>query len=65
MKSDNSLICIIDKQSNKLSHRQKQRVKKRLLKSKRFKENAKTLLKKKINVGEEQIQPKNVCALFI
>lgn len=64
MKSANLLVCIIAKESNKLSHRQKQRAKNRLLKNKQFKENAKKLFNKKMNVEEEQIQSKSVCFLF-
>ncbi|KYM89899.1 Putative ribosomal RNA methyltransferase NOP2 [Atta colombica] len=41
-----------------LSHRQKQRARKRLLKNQQLKENAKKLLKKKTTV-EEQVQSKN------
>lgn len=58
-------LCIAVKTSENLSHRQKQRAKKRLLKNQKLKENAKKLFKKKINVEEEQIQLKNVCSLFI
>ncbi|XP_011159821.2 25S rRNA (cytosine-C(5))-methyltransferase nop2 [Solenopsis invicta] len=45
---------VLIKESNKLSHRQKLRAKKRLLKK-----NARELLKKKTNMKEEQIQLKN------
>lgn len=65
MKLANSLVCVVVKESNKLSHRQKQRAKNRLLKNKQVKENAKKLFKKKINVEEEQIQSKSVRSLFI
>lgn len=64
MKSVNVSICVAVKESNKLSHRQKQRARKRLLKNQQLKENAKKLLKKEINVEEEQIQLKNVRSLF-
>ncbi|KYN45186.1 Putative ribosomal RNA methyltransferase NOP2 [Trachymyrmex septentrionalis] len=50
---------ILDKESNTLSHRQKQRAKKRLLKNQQLKENAKKLLKKKTTVEEQQVQSKN------
>lgn len=58
-------LYIAVKTSENLSHRQKQRAKKRLLKNQKLKENAKKLFKKKINVEEEQLQLKNVCSLFI
>ncbi|XP_012220329.1 uncharacterized protein [Linepithema humile] len=50
---------VLVKDENKLSHRQKQRAKKRLLKNEQLKKEAKKLLKKKINVEEEHIQLKN------
>lgn len=53
------------KETTKLSHRQKQRMQKRLLKSDKLKENAKKLLKKKTTPEEEQIQLKSVCFFFI
>lgn len=65
MKSVNVSVCVAVKEPNKLSHRQKQRARKRLLKNQQLKENAKKLLKKEINVEEEQIQLKNVRSLFI
>lgn len=65
MKSVNVSVCVTVKEPNKLSHRQKQRARKRLLKNQQVKENAKKLLKKEINVEEEQIQLKNVRSLFI
>lgn len=65
MKSTNLSFHVAVKESNKLSHRQKQRVKKRLLKKQHLKDNAKELLKKKTNVDEEQIQTKNVRFRFI
>ncbi|XP_012061473.1 PREDICTED: probable 28S rRNA (cytosine(4447)-C(5))-methyltransferase [Atta cephalotes] len=52
---------ILGKEST-LSHRQKQRARKRLLKNQQLKENAKKLLKKKTTV-EEQVQSKNVSKL--
>lgn len=64
MKSVNISVCVIDKEPNKLSHRQKKRAKQRLLKNQQLKENAKKLLKKEIDV-KEQIQLKNVYPLFI
>lgn len=64
VKSSNLMFHVAVKESNKLGHRQKQRATKRL-KNKQLKENAKKLLKKKINTEEVQIQPKNVCSLFI
>ncbi|KYQ46710.1 Putative ribosomal RNA methyltransferase NOP2 [Trachymyrmex zeteki] len=55
---------ILGKESNTLSHRQKQRAKKRLLKNQQLKENAKKMLKKKLLwntiVEEQQVQSKNV-----
>lgn len=65
MKSVNVSVCVTVKEPNKLSHKQKQRARKRLLKNQQLKENAKKLLKKEINVEEEQIQLKNVRSLFI
>ncbi|KAG5329522.1 NOP2 methyltransferase, partial [Acromyrmex charruanus] len=50
---------ILGKESNILSHRQKQRARKRLLKNQQLKENAKKLLKKKTTVEEQQVQSKN------
>ncbi|XP_011064366.1 PREDICTED: 25S rRNA (cytosine-C(5))-methyltransferase nop2-like [Acromyrmex echinatior] len=50
---------ILGKESNTLSHRQKQRARKRLLKNQQLKENAKKLLKKKTTVEEQQVQSKN------
>ncbi|EFN88172.1 probable 28S rRNA (cytosine-C(5))-methyltransferase [Harpegnathos saltator] len=50
---------VLVKEATKLSHRQKQRIKKRLQKNQQLKENAKKLLKKKIIPEEEQIQLKN------
>lgn len=55
---------VADKEINKLSHRQKQRAQKRLVKNQQLKENAKKLLKKETN-PKEQIQLKNVCLFFI
>ncbi|EGI59318.1 Putative ribosomal RNA methyltransferase NOP2 [Acromyrmex echinatior] len=54
---------ILGKESNTLSHRQKQRARKRLLKNQQLKENAKKLLKKKTTVEEQQVQSKNVLKL--
>lgn len=52
---------VVVKEISKLSHRQKQRAQKRLLKNPQLKEDTKILLKKKTNPKEEQIQIKNVC----
>lgn len=49
------------KETTKLSHRQTQRAKKRLLKKQKLKENAKKLLKEKDNPEEQQIKLKNAC----
>jgi len=62
MRSTHYLFYVLVKESTKLSHRQQKRIKKRLLKNQQLKENAKKLLKKKTNVEEEHIQPKNVCS---
>ncbi|GAB1859752.1 Putative RNA methyltransferase NOL1 [Camponotus japonicus] len=50
---------VLVKDISKLSHRQKQRVQKRLLKHRQLQENTKILLKKEENSKEEQIQLKN------
>ncbi|XP_011690739.1 PREDICTED: 25S rRNA (cytosine-C(5))-methyltransferase nop2 [Wasmannia auropunctata] len=50
---------VLVKESNKLSHRQKLRARKRLSKNQQLKENVKKILNKKTNMEEEQIQPKN------
>ncbi|KMQ83451.1 ribosomal rna methyltransferase nop2-like protein, partial [Lasius niger] len=50
---------VLVKEISKLSHRQKQRAQKRLLKNPQLKEDTKILLKKKTNPKEEQIQIKN------
>ncbi|EZA59509.1 hypothetical protein DMN91_010827 [Ooceraea biroi] len=49
---------VLVQEATKLSHRQKQRVKKRLVKNEQIKENAKKLLKKKATTLEEQVQLK-------
>ncbi|XP_070149849.1 28S rRNA (cytosine(4447)-C(5))-methyltransferase [Polyergus mexicanus] len=49
---------VLDKEINKLSHRQKQRAQKRLLKNQQLQKNTKILLKKEVNIKEEQIQLK-------
>lgn len=58
---------IVVKDISKLSHRQKQRAQKRLLKHQQLQENTKILLKKKGKSKEqvqEQVQLKNVCFFF-
>ncbi|XP_011863911.1 PREDICTED: 25S rRNA (cytosine-C(5))-methyltransferase nop2-like [Vollenhovia emeryi] len=50
---------VLVKEANKLSHRQKQRAKKRLSKNQQVKENAKKLLEKKTNAEEQRVQLKN------
>ncbi|XP_014472081.1 PREDICTED: 25S rRNA (cytosine-C(5))-methyltransferase nop2 [Dinoponera quadriceps] len=54
---------VLVKEITKLSHRQKQRMKKRLLKNPKLKENTKKLFKKETNPEEEQIQLKKVSKL--
>lgn len=55
------LTClIIVKETTKLSHRQTQRSKKRLLKNQKLKENAKKLFKEKVIPEEQQVKIRNV-----
>lgn len=50
---------VLVKETTKLSSRQKQRAKKRLLKNQKLKENAKKLLKEKVSPEQQQIKLKN------
>lgn len=59
--SKHKFTYIAVKEATKLSHRQKQRSKKRILKNEQLKEDARRLLKKKTTVFEEQVKLKKVC----